>query len=383
MRKLAIILACILILTSVVGCAGDPTPADSAPPAQAPADTPADAPADAPVEAPDEPDEQPARPTEHIPSSTAPAADVVTGDEIRIGVSMPIRGEAVWEAYLQGIIDGAEALGNVTLIIQSAQNNATEQLQQIENFIAQKVDGVVGAYVDNMAILEAIQKLNDAGIPYVTFARGLPADPGVDVAYHVSAEVIGMMDQMNEWLVDYAREAGRKLTVIELMGALNDSYAIDQRDKLAETAANHPDLIEIVAQIPGDWNAELGLSGMQNALEANPDVDVIYSHSEFYTAAIRSALTQAGRFVRDGEPGYVVHITSGGDLASMELLRDGYLSVVGCFAAYDVGIYTSNAVVAILQGKTLEGTVYEPPAFLVDANNYDELGHLAYGMIGQ
>ena len=317
--------------------------------------------------------------TGDISAKNAPVADVVTGDEIRIGVSMPIRGEAVWEAYLLGIQDGAKELGNVTLIIQSAQNNANDQLQQIENFIAQRVDGIVGSYVDNMAIIEAIQKCNDAGIPYIEFSRMLDADVGVEIAYKVSAEVYGMMDQMNEWLVEYSKTAGKKLKVIELMGALNDSYAVDQSERLAKNMEANPDAFEIIAQVPGDWNAEKGLSGLQNALQANPDADVVYAHSDFYNAACKSALTKAGRYVKAGEEGHVVLMTSGGALESMEMLKEGYADVVGCFAAYDVGISTADAIVAIVQGKELEGTIYEPPAFLVDAANYDEMASQSYG----
>lgn len=316
---------------------------------------------------------------EDVAAKNAPAADVVTGDEIRIGVSMPIRGEAVWEAYLMGIEDGAKALGNVKLIVQSAQNNANDQLQQIENFIAQQVKGIVGSYVDNKAILEAIKKCNETGIPYIEFARMLDADADVKVAYKLSAEVYGMMDQMNQWLVDYAAKAGKKLKVIELMGALNDSYAIDQRDRLAKTQEANPDAFEVIAQVPGDWNAEKGLSGLQNALQAHPDVDVIYAHSEFYNAACKSALTKAGRYVKAGEEGHVVLMTSGGALESMQMLEEGFADVVGCFAAYDVGVSTVNAAVALVQGKELEGNLYEPPAFLVDADNFAEMSPLSYG----
>lgn len=317
--------------------------------------------------------------TGDIAAKNPPVADPVTGDKIRIGVSMPIRGEAVWEAYLMGIQDGAKALGNVELIIQSAQNNPNDQLQQIENFISQNVNGIVGSYVDNMAILEAIKKCNEAGIPYIEFARMLDADVEVEIAYKVSAEVYGMMDQMDAWLVDCGTKAGKKLKVIELMGALNDSYAIDQSDRLAKTQAANPEAFEIVAQVPGDWNAEKGLSGLQNALQAHPDADVIYAHSEFYNAACTSALTKAGRYVKAGEEGHVILMTSGGALDSMKMLEEGYADVVGCFAAYDVGISTANAIVALAQGKTLEGSIYEPPAFLVDAENFAEKAGDAYG----
>ncbi|MCL1854277.1 MAG: sugar ABC transporter substrate-binding protein [Clostridia bacterium] len=315
-----------------------------------------------------------------IRAKNAPIADVVTGEEIRIGVSMPIRGEAVWEAYLQGILDGGEELGNVNLIVQSAQNNPNDQLQQIENFIAQGVQGIICSYVDSEAILEAIKKCNDAGVPFIEFSRMLDADVGVDIAYKVSAEVIGMLRQQNDWMVAYSDKVGKKVKIIELMGALTDSYAVDQLEMLAETVANNPDKLEVIQQVPGDWNAEKGLSGLQNALQAHPDVDLIYLHSEFYNAAMKSALTQAGKFVKAGEEGHVVVITSGGATDSIEMLADGYVDVVGCFAAYDTGVSATHAMVALIQGKTLEGTIYEPPAFLVDAANFDELASQAYGM---
>jgi len=380
MKKFAALALCLpLLIGMMAGCS------PKAPPSAAPAaaDTTAQAAtqAAAPAASSDTANAQAATTvTGDIPSKIAPVADKVTGKTLRIGVSMPIRGEAVWEAYLKGIQDGAAQLGNVQLIIQSAQNDPTAQLQQIENFVSQHVDGILASYVDNKAIIEAIQKCNEAKIPYIEFSRELDANIGVDVAYKVSAETTGMIVQMNQWMVDYSKKVGKKLKIIELMGALNDQYAIEQRDTLDATVKANPDNLEIVAQVPGEWDAQKGLSGLQNALQAHPDVDLIYIHSEFYNAAVKSVLTKAGRYVKAGQPGHIVFMTSGGALDSMQMLKDGYADAVGCFAAYDVGVASTNAMVGLLQGKKLDGTLYQPPAFLVDASNYATKAQDAYGM---
>lgn len=309
-----------------------------------------------------------------------PVADPPT-EKVRIGVSMPIRGEAVWEAYLAGIEKSAEELGNVELIVQSAQNNSNDQLQQIENFISQNVDGIVGAAVDDKAILQAIKKCNDAGIPWVEFGRLVEEGDGAKIDYSVSVEVADMIDDMIMWLIAKAEETGEKIYLIELMGALNDTYAVIQRDALARIAPEYPDQIEIVQQVPGDWDAEKGLSGLQNALQAHPEANAIFAHSEFYNAGIKSALTGAGRYAKVGEEGHMYVLVSGGATESMKQVEEGYWDGVGCFGSYNVGLATTHAVVRLIQKQELEGTNYKPPGFLVTLENFEEMAPLSYGYL--
>jgi len=310
-----------------------------------------------------------------------PAPDPVTGDKIRIGLSMPVRGEFVWECYRQGVLDGAKSLGNVEILEQSAQNNANDQLQHIENFIAQQVNGILGSAVDDKAILQAIKKCNEAEIPFIEFGRIVNEGDGAKIQYTVSVEVYDMIKDQALWLVDYATANNTKLKVIELMGALNDTYATLQRDILQEVAAENPDKIEIVQQIPGDWNAEKGLAGIQNALKAHPDVDAIFAHSEFYHAGMKSALTQAGKWVPTGDPNHVIYISSGASLPSLDDIKAGYIDVFGFFSPYDCGFNAALGIVALAQGKELVGTNYKVPGTVVDQANYDEKSPPIYAAI--
>jgi len=123
------------------------------------------------------------------------------------------------------------------------------------------------------------------------------------------------------------------------------------------------------------------LKDIQNALKAHPDVDAIFAHSEFYHAAMKSALTQVGRWVPAGDPNHVIYVSSGATPASLDDVRDGYVDVFGFFSPYECGYNAALAIVALAQGKTLVGTNYKVPGTVVDRANYDEVAPPIYEAI--
>jgi ABC-type sugar transport system substrate-binding protein len=67
-----------------------------------------------------------------------------------------------------------------------------------------------------------------------------------------------------------------------------------------------PAIKEVVARIPTEWNQEKALAGLTNALQANPDVGLVFTSSDFLFPSVVSALTKAGRYQKAGEDGHVL-----------------------------------------------------------------------------
>jgi len=308
-------------------------------------------------------------------SSTKP------GDEqYRIGMAVCTLGEAFWEATVTGARNAADDVG-VELIVQSAQNNMNEQIQQIENFIAQEVDAIICAPVDVFAILESVKKCNEAGIPFIFNTRVTLSSDDAKVDYGVGWNMQELAGIGAQKLVDVAKENNTKVNVIEVLGALTDSHTLYCRDGFASVVEKNPEYIEVVTQVPGDWVPDKALSGTTNALKAHPEANCIYFHSDFYFPAIESSLKQVNRWKKIGEEGHVHIICPGGEKQTLDAMKDSYVDYILVFPNLETGDLSVRKTVELLDGKTFSDDYYLMTSYVLSPENFDEKSSSVYGYV--
>jgi ABC-type sugar transport system substrate-binding protein len=140
----------------------------------------------------------------------------------------------------------------------------------------------------------------------------------------------------------------------------------------------HADRIEVVARIPTDWNQEKALAGITNALQANPDIGLIFTSSDLLLPSIVSALKNAGRYKKSGEPGHVLLGAFDGDATAYRMLADGYLDADG---VQDVAFDTASTVQAVLDlkaGKAVPPLIVDP-GLVVHRGNLHEMAARMWG----
>ena len=174
-----------------------------------------------------------------------------------------------------------------------ADGDANRQYEQIQNFIAQGLDGIIVAPKDAQTVIPMIRAANEAGIPIVLYNR-LPGKSTRSVA--VVADNYGLAMATVDYLAQQARKLRRKHKAMILMGDLSDLNGIRRRDGFEDAVKKYGDLIEVVARVPKfEWNQEKGLAGAVNAFQAHPDIDFIFSSSDFLFPSLVSALKGVGK----------------------------------------------------------------------------------------
>jgi len=168
-RILALLLSLCLV-AGLAACAGKDTPAP-AEPAPAPAE-PEPAPA-----APAEPAPAPAETTE--PEAPAePAEPVTSNGDYNFEIIVKSYQSSYWQAAVKGVDDAAGRLGvKVSCTGPNSESDIADQVNMLNNAIANKPDGIGLAACDQSACLEALQAAKDAGIPVVCFDSGIPDAP--------------------------------------------------------------------------------------------------------------------------------------------------------------------------------------------------------------
>jgi ABC-type sugar transport system substrate-binding protein len=231
----------------------------------------------------------------------------------------------------------------VKLIEEVAGEDAQRQSAQIDTCIAQKVDGIIDVPWDYEAVLQDIERAHAAGIPLVTMDQ-IPADTST-VDFHIGADPHADGLHAAERLIDIVGDKPTK--VVDLQGALS-SFNGQGRDRgFKDGIKSHPN-IKIVSEVPTEWRPEPVLAGMENALQANPDIGAVFVATDGLLPPVWSALKKVNRYNKLGQPNHVVVLSVDGDPQGCQSVEDG---VMDAGYAQPFASMTSASLQAIIDLK--------------------------------
>jgi ribose/xylose/arabinose/galactoside ABC-type transport system permease subunit/ABC-type sugar transport system substrate-binding protein len=231
-----------------------------------------------------------------------------------------------WVAAIERLRHSIEARGwSVLEAVSNMDDN--RQYEQVQSMIQRKVDGIVMVHTDDKAVIPAIRAANAAGIPLVHFNR----PPAPSDAYSVAVVVDNrkLMDDTVTALIEIAQRQGGHYKAVVLLGDLGDANGVHRRDGIQDSVARHGDMVEVVARIATEWNADKAFAGLSNALQAHPDINMLITSSDFLTPQVEQALRTAGKWHPAGQPGHVLIAGFDGDDKGYEELATGYYDVDG------------------------------------------------------
>src|SRR5687767_4168358 len=144
-----------------------------------------------------------------------------------IGVSF----ETLQTEYWVGRMDPLKAelaKRNLDVLEAIADGDANRQLEQVQNFIARKVDGIIIAPKDAQTVMTMIKAANRANIPIVLYNRP-PADPKAK-AVTVVADNFAITEATVRYMCEEAKKSGKEYKAMVLIGDLGDQNAVGRRD---------------------------------------------------------------------------------------------------------------------------------------------------------
>lgn len=248
------------------------------------------------------------------------------------------------DAFQSGIADAiksnVEAAGHkFTLVTAGDETAVSAQVTQIEDLIAKKVDAIIVNPMDANAVVPALQKAKDAGIPVVlvdsTIAEG---NEDLYVTYvgtdNYAAAKLGA-EKLTEKL-------GNKGKVIIVRGANGNSVGDARVNGFKDGLG---DGIEIVGEQPGDWSNDVAKQVTENMLQANPEVDGLFTASDVMLDGILQAMDDAKR------EGIQIMSFDGSD-DGKALIEEGL--VLGTMAQFPdhMGKIAVDTLVGVLDGTT-------------------------------
>jgi ABC-type sugar transport system substrate-binding protein len=307
-------------------------------------------------------------------SDTATATGAPTaGKPLVIGVAFETLQTEYWVAGFEAIRADLKKRG-YTMLEAVSDGDTNRQLEQVKNFITRKVDGIILVPKDAKTCLPIIKAANAAGIPIVLFNR--PPDKSDAKSVAVVADNFALTKETVAFLVAEAKKTGRKHKAAILIGDLGDINAIGRRDGFDAAVKGNESVVEIVARIPTEWNQEKAQAGIVNALQANPDISLIFTSSDFLFPSIVSALKSAGKYHKIGTPGHVILGGFDGDATAYQMLKDGYLDATGVQDVYFEAQQCIQAILDLRAGKTVPELIRDPGFVIHQANLKDKAAQM-------
>lgn len=194
--------------------------------------------------------------------------------------------------------------------------DSDSQAQQIEQVISEQPDALVVLPQDGDALTPVARRAEAAGIPVINVDR-LFSQP--DAA---TATILGDNYQIGVSAAEYiASELNCEGNVVEIQGLAGISVTEERsqgfQDQLQKSCPDGG--IEIVASQPGDFNPDTGLTVMENILQAQNDIDAVYTHDDDMAQGVVQAIRNADR----ADEMFLTGV--GGSRAAMEQIAEGGL----------------------------------------------------------
>jgi inositol transport system substrate-binding protein len=282
-----------------------------------------------------------------------------------------------WVAGHKAIVETLNGLG-VNVIERNANEDANKQLEQVKDCIAQGVDGIIIIPQDGESAVTIVGEANKAGIPIGVFNRPPANDSNPTLVIVANNEVI--TQQAVEHMAEEAKLLGRKVTPLIMVGDLGDPNAVGRRQGFYNVIEANPDLFNEVIEVPTKWDGATALANLEAAMQANPEVDMLFTSSDFMYPQIRSVLEPLGRWTKVGEEGHMILGGLDGDSTACRLMREGYVDATGVQDLfYEADTIMQAMLDAIAAGETTPENWMDDPGFALTQANWEDRAEDMWG----
>jgi ribose transport system substrate-binding protein len=231
-----------------------------------------------------------------------------SGGKIKVALSVSTLNNPFFVQLKQGAQTEAKAQG-ISLTVTDAQNDASQQANQIQNFTSQNVKTIIINPVDSDASGPSVRAANKAGIPVLAADRTVNK---AKVATLVASDNIAGGKLAAKTLAEQLGGEGR---ILVLQGTAGTSASRERGQGFTEGLKAYPG-IKVVAKQPADFDRTKGLDVTTNLLQAHSGIDGIFAENdEMALGAVKALGSKAGKSVKvvgfDGTPDGLTAVRSG------------------------------------------------------------------------
>jgi inositol transport system substrate-binding protein len=303
-----------------------------------------------------------------LPAFSIPRGALAADKKLTIAFSFQDLETEFWVAGHKAIAETLAKRG-FKVIEKNCSKDANLQLEQVKGLLTQNVDGIIIIPVDGELAVTIGKLANQANIPYGVFNR--PPSNREAKALVVVADNRKIAADAVEYMAQQAKKLGRKVTPAIMVGDLGDPNAVGRRQGFFDIMEKYPELWATKPiEIPTKWDANVALANLQSAVQANPNIDFLFTSSDFLFPVIKSVLAPLGKWEKVGAKSHVILGGLDGDKTACGLIRDGYLDSTGVQNLFAEAEMITDAITASVKAgeKTPERWMDDKGFALTGAN---------------
>jgi inositol transport system substrate-binding protein len=282
-----------------------------------------------------------------------------------IGVSIRSFDDNFLTVMRAAMQDYARTQPDMSLKIEDAQNDADKQLNEIRDFIAQKVDAIIVNAVDSARTPQMTELAAAAGVPLV-YVNNLPSDPKLPakvVFVGGDERVAGTLEAR-----EVCKLMGGKGDIVILMGVLS-TYAARQRAVDVEQVVKTPECagMKIRDRETANYSRAQAATAVTNWIKDGLKFDAIIAGNDTMAIGAIQALKAAGKVPGVG-PGKIVVSGIDATQEGLAAMKSGDLAVTVFQDAVGRGRAAVETALKLIKGEKVDQMVWQPLELVTPAN---------------
>ncbi|MFW5889675.1 MAG: substrate-binding domain-containing protein [Bacillota bacterium] len=278
-------------------------------------------------------------------------------DQLTVGVSTVTLRHQFFIDINEGIKEAAEK-HDVELVNNDADVDAQKQMSAIEDYMQMDTDGLIVVGTDPKAIVPAVEEAAEQ-MPIVSVDMKLETDKVDSFVGTLNDEAGEELGQYTKEYIENELDGNAKIAIVSWL----ESNIQQQRVEGFENALEGMENVEVLKPQPG-YDREESMNTVENILQSNPDIDIIYSTAENSVLGAKSALESSRK---DDIKIVGFDLTS----ESADGIKDGTILAMIQQQPKEMGRRALNALVEKINGNEIDSTI-PVPVELYDEKNIEE-----------
>ncbi len=223
----------------------------------------------------------------------------------------------------------------------NAETDVAEQISIIEDMLNQKVDALVMAACNEVALVDVVAKAHAAGIPVVTIDSGVKSD--LPISYVATDNVAGAR-KAAEVLAKLVGEAGPVGLIPFVQGAATSEM---REQGFKDGLSAYPN-VQLVATLYSQSDVAKGMAAAEDMMTAHPDLKGIFAANESGAMGAVQAIEAAGK------AGQIKVVAFDSADREVEALQSGSIDALIVQNPFQMGFQGVKAAIDSIQGKPVE-----------------------------